>query len=805
MKKIIFILLALFVNTTFAQLNISLLGTRSYGNLSLANIGGYVDSLGNEYALVGYENGLDIVDVTIPTAPVLRYTITGPTSSWREVKTYRKYAYVTTEAGTTGLQIINLTNLPGAPTYRYYRGDGNIPDTILTIHALHIDTATAYLYLFGSNISNNANDNGYPLFISLADPWNPHYEGRFIVPSGDAYVHDGYVENDTAYFCHIYTPGFVSIVDVSNKSNPVEIALHISTPNQFPHNAWLSNDHRTLFTTDEVTNSFLTAYDISDFSNISELSRFQTDPGSNSIVHNTHIVAGDFAVTSWYTEGVVITDESRPWNPIEVGHYDTYPANNSGNFDGDWGVYPYLPSGNLVVSDMSSGLYVLGPNYVHACWLEGIVTDSLTGNPIFNASVVLSTTPNVTRSSSITGNYYSGTATAGTYTVTVTKGGYYPKTITGVSLTNGLLTTLDVQLAPIVAFSYNGSVVDSATGAPVANAMVEITSSTNTFNVTCDANGNFTVPLYDDTYTIIAGKWGYQTRCVTQLITSSSNAITVAIPQGYYDDFTFNFGWTVTGTSANAWERGEPVGTYNGSQVVNPEIDVNFDCEAKCYVTDNGGGAPGDNDVDNGNTVLTSPNFDLTIYSNPSIDYYRWFIDILGTGTPNDSMRVKLTNGTNTVTLETMLNNTTGNGTWVHKNYANLSSLLTLTSTMKLILEIRDAPSPGNVVEGGLDMFRVIGDISSGVNQPISSGGFLTAEGNPFYGSTAINYSLMNNKANRNELIVTDILGNIIQKYSLDNSTGKITVGQNLSSGVYFVSIVTGEGLGKTLKIVKAQ
>jgi choice-of-anchor B domain-containing protein len=365
MKRLLFFVFILFVQFSFAQLNISLLGTHSYGNLSLANIGGYVDSLGNEYALVGYYNGLDIVDVTVPSNPVVRYTITGPSSDWREVKTYRKYAYVTTEGGTTGLQIVNLTNLPGAPTYRYYRGDGNIPDTILTIHALHVDTATGYLYLYGSNIDADASNNGYPLFFDISDPWNPHYAGRFIVPSGNPYVHDGYVENDTAYFCHIYTPGFVSIVDVTNKSNPVEMTTHISTPNQFPHNTWLSGDHKTMFTTDEVTNSFLTAYDISDFSNITEISRFQTDPGSNSIVHNTHIVAGDFAVTSWYTEGVVITDESRPQNPIEVGHYDTYPANNSGNFDGDWGVYPFLPSGKVVCMcsgqrmSMHAGLKVL--------------------------------------------------------------------------------------------------------------------------------------------------------------------------------------------------------------------------------------------------------------------------------------------------------------------------------------------------------------------------------------------------------------------------------------------------------------
>src|SRR5205823_5881770 len=149
-----------------------------------------------------------------------------------------------------------------------------------------------------------------------------------------------------------------------------------------------------------------------------------------------------------------------------------------------------------------------------------------------------------------------------------------------------------------------------------------------------------------------------------QAISSSSSAITMALPRGYYDDFTFNFGWTVTGTSPNLWERAVPVGTYYNSTVVNPAADVSIDCEARCYVTDNAGTSYSDHDVDNGNTILTSPIFDGTIYTNPSIDYYRWFIDILGSGTPNDTMKISLTNGSTTVLLETILHNTTGNGSW---------------------------------------------------------------------------------------------------------------------------------------------
>ncbi|MEZ4982763.1 MAG: hypothetical protein R2769_14490 [Saprospiraceae bacterium] len=42
-------------------------------------------------------------------------------------------------------------------------------------------------------------------------------------------------------------------------------------------------------------------------------------------------------------------------------------------FNGAWGAYPFLPSQTVLISDINSGLYVLQPNYVRACWLEGTV------------------------------------------------------------------------------------------------------------------------------------------------------------------------------------------------------------------------------------------------------------------------------------------------------------------------------------------------------------------------------------------------------------------------------------------------
>lgn len=759
--------------------NLQLRSNLSYGSNALANIGGYTDNSGNEYALVGTDFGLSIVDVTDPDNPVIKFTVNGPSSSWREVKTYRNVAYVTTEGG-GGLQVIDLSNLPTSVNTTNYTGDGPIASQLSSIHALHCDTAKGYLYLYGSNIGN-----GNTIFLNLADPLNPTYAGEYVYPGSqnDNYVHDGIVENDTMYESHIYS-GFFTVVDVTDKSNPVLLATQ-STPTNFTHNTWLSGDHKTLFTTDENSGSYLGIFDISDLGNIHEKARFQTAPGSGAIIHNTHIL-NDYAITSWYKEGVVITDVARPDNPIEVGHYDTYPQGSGDGFNGCWGVYPFLPSGTVVASDIDNGLFVLTPTYVRGCYLEGIITDSVTGATINGALIeILSTS--LTKNSNALGEYKTGTVVSGTYDVRVSKAGYYQKTITGVVLSNGVLTTLDVALSPFQTFAFSGTVLDSLTGLAVPNALITISSANGlAYNSTADNSGAFTfAAVVPDDYTVYAGRWGYRTSCQSQTLTPGT-PITATIAPGYYDDFTFNYGWTVSGTSGNSWERGEPVGTFNNASVeVNPEYDVSNDCSDTCFVTDNGGAPYNSTDVDNGNTILTSPVFDGTIYQAPTLSYYRRYLCINGTGAPNDTMRVSIDNGTTTVRVETVGPNDPTNGNWMQHSVL-LSSLITVTSTMRMIVEVEDQ-SPGNIVEGALDKFEVTGQLINSIPDRGQESS-LSVYPNPFNNYITISYNL-GNYGSSSKLIVRDVLGKIVETRTSLSGHGKVELGNDLTGGIYFIEL----------------
>lgn len=357
MKKLFFFLLSLLPlgpgYLLFSQnINITLAGQLSYGAEELSNIWGWKSPVdGKEYALVGAANGLSIVDVSTPSAPVQIVQIPGPTSTWREVRTNGNYAYVTTESGTIGLQIVDLTNLP-SPSLATATWTPTINTQVLqTIHALQIDNGKVYLY--GSNVGGG----GAVVADINTNPMAPVYLGRY---DAGGYIHDGYVRNDTMYAGHIWA-GTVEIVNLTNPANGVSLAS-FSTPDVFTHNTWLSTDGNTCFTTDEVDNSFLSAFDISNFSNITLLDKIQSNPGSGSIVHNTYIVnkSGiDYAVTSWYKDGLTIVDASNPSNLVQVGNYDTSPAMSGSGYGGCWGVYPFLPSGIILASDIENGLYVL--------------------------------------------------------------------------------------------------------------------------------------------------------------------------------------------------------------------------------------------------------------------------------------------------------------------------------------------------------------------------------------------------------------------------------------------------------------
>lgn len=789
-KTILIFLLACMGSMGFSQLNMSLLSQLDY-NVSLNDIWGWADGEGNEYALVGAANGVSIVNVTDPENAVEVAFVPGVTSIWRDIKTWGTTAYVTTDQGADGLTVIDLSDLPNSAPYYYWTP--TLPDVggvLAQCHNIYIDEF-GFAYLAGCNL----NDGGM-LFIDVAStPGTPIYAGA----GPNIYAHDVYTRDNKMYASEIYL-GRMGIYDVSDKDNSQLLGSQ-NTPFSFTHNIWLSDDGNVAFTTDERANAPIGAYDVSDPTDIIELDQFRPieTVGEDVIPHNVH-VWNDWLVISYYTDGGIIVDASRPTNLIEVGNFDTF-LGVSGGFSGAWGLYPFLPSGIVLVSDIDNGLYVCDAVYVRACWLEGEVTNAQSGALLDGVEVEIFTSQANQATTDLLGAYETGLATAGTYDVQYSKAGYVPKTIS-VELENGVLTIENVALEPILTIS--GHIVSAENGNSVPNAQIVLTDGESDFLALSNEDGNFSLVLEPGSFDIIAGAWGYQYTVLTGNDISGNTSLTIELEEGYQDDFIFDYNWTTDDGDASAgfWERGEPIGTFrNNGIAVNPGFDISTDIGDQCYVTGNGGGNSGDDDVDDGTVVLTSPVMDLSGYESPELSYYLWWYNDGGNGSdPDDQVAVIVSNGTDEVEIEVV---TQSGSAWRPISEFNLVDYITITDNMTVRFVTGDFDPTGHLVEAAVDAFLVVeGEVINGLNDPLAAGVRMEVFPNPFQEAISLRYTI-DQTFETASVEVFNALGQKQESLSLQTGQGNVQLGAQLNPGLYTLRMVVDGRLSQTKKVIK--
>jgi choice-of-anchor B domain-containing protein len=352
------------------------------GARSASNLWGFVDlDDRREYAVIGLSSGTAVVEVTDPAHPRVVGSIPGPTSVWREVKVYQRwnadlerhdaYAYVVSEAPTAGLQILDLSSLPASvsllDTFRGF-------DTAHTLFVANVDPATGasdiadcppVLYIDGS-------DEAF-LALDISNPRAPRIRGHLY----DSYVHDvwaGVFRGARASACAVphdpcevvvdWGGDAIRIVDFTTKASPEILAVFHYPDLGYAHSGWISRDGNYLFSFDELDerntgeNSRIRVLDISDLANPTLAAVWTSS--TKAIEHNGYVV-GDKLYVSYYESGLAILDVTTPTTPREIGFFDTYPADEDAAFHGAWGVYPFLPSGTILVSsiDGAGGLFVL--------------------------------------------------------------------------------------------------------------------------------------------------------------------------------------------------------------------------------------------------------------------------------------------------------------------------------------------------------------------------------------------------------------------------------------------------------------
>ncbi|NJL75946.1 MAG: choice-of-anchor B family protein [Saprospiraceae bacterium] len=354
-----------------SRLTLPELGATGDGN----DIWGWWDTLtGKEYALVGLFNGTAFVDISDPSNPIRLGNLPTHTvnSIWRDIKVYKNHAYIVSEATGHGLQVFDLTRLrtvTNPPVI--FTEDGWVGFAGGNAHNVIVNEETGFIYTVGTR-SNCA---GGIVYFDVSNPKSPVMKDCY---STDGYSHDAvcfvYRGPDTLHIgkeiCIGFNEDTYTIIDVSDKENTEQISRNSYVGSRYSHQGWITDDHRYLLLDDELdeggffhnTKTYL--FDISNLSTPIYLGAFFNT--TQAIDHNQYI-KGRYVYQANYRSGLRILDlaEVAQGELSEVGYFDIYTANNSRGYEGSWSVYPYFRSGNVLISGIDEGLFVVKPNIPH--------------------------------------------------------------------------------------------------------------------------------------------------------------------------------------------------------------------------------------------------------------------------------------------------------------------------------------------------------------------------------------------------------------------------------------------------------
>ncbi|CAN5892896.1 choice-of-anchor B family protein [soil metagenome] len=354
-------------------------GTRG---VELNDIWGWTDpETGKEYALVGRVDGTSFVDISDPENPSyvgqLPKTEGSPGAAWRDMKVYQDHVFIVADnSGAHGVQIFDLTRLRDVTNPPQTFTEDAHYDRIHSAHNIAINEETGFAYSVGNGEGGDTCGGGLHM-INIQDPQNPQFAGCFSDPNTGiqktGYTHDAqcvvYQGPDADHkgreICFGSNETALSIADVTDKQNPVPIAVAEYPNVAYTHQAWLTDDHRYLLMDDEgdeiaglVDHTRTLIWDVSDLDDPIVLKEF-LNPNSTAVDHNLY-VKGDKVYQSNYVQGLRILDISDIENPEEVGFFDTVPTgDNSPRFDGSWSNYPYFESGTIIVTSGKEGLFLL--------------------------------------------------------------------------------------------------------------------------------------------------------------------------------------------------------------------------------------------------------------------------------------------------------------------------------------------------------------------------------------------------------------------------------------------------------------
>ena len=336
------------------------------GGIAGNDIWGWSDAqTGQEVALMGMDNGTAFVDVSDPEDPVFlgRLPTQAEESFWRDIKVYRDHAYIVADnAGAHGMQVFDLTRLRGLSAARTFDADVVYGDFEYA-HNLAINEETGFAYAVGTDTC----EHGLHI-IDIGTPDNPRFEA----------CHDSAATHDTQ--CVVYrgpdaehldreicvssNEDHLEVVDVTDKSAPLILSSTTYQLFGLVHQGWLTEDHRFFLLGDEAdelefgVRTRTHVFDVSDLD--APVYLFPHELDTRATDHNLYVL-GDRVFEANYSSGLRVLELGDLANREleEIAFFDTFPQSDGAALEGAWSVYPYLPSGTIIVSDIYNGLFVL--------------------------------------------------------------------------------------------------------------------------------------------------------------------------------------------------------------------------------------------------------------------------------------------------------------------------------------------------------------------------------------------------------------------------------------------------------------
>lgn len=354
------------------------------GTENANDIWGWTDALtGKEYALMGLSSGTSFIDISNPDHPL--YLGKLPThsvnSTWRSMKVYRDHAFIVSEAEGHGMQVFDLTQLRYATSLPVTFTETAHYDDFEKAHTLALNEKSGFAYVAGSRAGANTCGRGLHM-VDVRNPASPTFAGCVVPEPPYAYTHETqcvtYHGRDKAYKGHeicfnsnnhpeAFGLGALVIVDVTNKSKPIQLSQTTYPGLGFAHQGWLTEDHKYFLFNDEIDEVFYEVNSTTRIFNVLDLDAPSVKDlyrgPSTAMDHNLYI-RGDYAYEGNYRSGLRMLNLRNVSSCCltEDAFFDIFPIDDLPKFGGAWSNYPFFKSGIVIVGGMEQGLFVLRPS-----------------------------------------------------------------------------------------------------------------------------------------------------------------------------------------------------------------------------------------------------------------------------------------------------------------------------------------------------------------------------------------------------------------------------------------------------------